>query len=484
MIDQTSLELSLCLPTLGRRIALISRWSALKTAAAMLLCLATSIPSPAQTFETLVSFDGANGGNSYGGVVQGTDGNLYGTTGSGGTRGSGTVFKVTTGGTLTTLHSFIGSDGAIPRAGLVQGMDGGFYGTTWQGGAFGDGTFFKITAGGVFTVLYSFCAEALCADGGGPVVALVQGINGNFYGTNSGGGAYGYGTVFEMTPTGKLTTLHSFLGSPDGYGPIGSLLQDDNGTLYGTTFLGGTYDNGTVFKMSPTGEESILYNFCSQTNCSDGSWPEAALILGANGSFYSTTSQGGSIGVGTVFELTGQGKLTTLYNFGAVGGNPVSPLVLGTDGNFYGTVLNGDEGIIEISSAGELKNLHSFTGTDGSNPYAGLLQDTNGTFYGTTLYGANDSCETGCGTVFSLATGLGPFVQTRPTSGKVGAKVIILGTNLAGTTAVGFNGTAATFTASNSAIQTTVPAGATTGTITVNTPTGTLSSNVAFRVRP
>jgi uncharacterized repeat protein (TIGR03803 family) len=454
------------------------------TAGLFVLCVAMAVALSAQTFNTLVSFDGADGGTPYGGVVQGTDGNLYGTTGAGGTRGYGTVFKMTTAGTLTTLHSFTGSDGVTPRAGLVQGMDGDFYGTTWQGGAFGDGTFFKITAGGVFTVLYSFCAEASCADGGGPVASLVQGINGNFYGTNSGGGTYGYGTIFEMTSAGKLTTLHSFSGTPDGWGPIGSLLQGENGTLYGTTFLGGAYNNGTVFKISPTGVESILYNFCSETNCTDGSSPEAAVVQGANGNFYGTTIQGGSIGVGTIFELTEQGKLNTLYSFGAVGGNPISPLVLGTDGNFYGTVLNGEEGIIEIDPAGELKILYNFTGTDGSNPSAGLLQDTNGTFYGTTLDGANDSCEYGCGTVFSLANGLGPFVAPQPAFGKVGARVIILGTNLAGTTAVSFNGTVATFTASNSAIQTSVPGGATTGIVTVTTPGGTLSSNVVFRVKP
>jgi uncharacterized repeat protein (TIGR03803 family) len=314
---------------------------------------------------------------------------------------------------------------------------------------------------------------------------MIQGANGNFYGTTDAGGASGNGTVFEVTAAGKLTTLYSFAGTPDGASPIAPVMQGFDGSFYGTTFLGGAAGAGTVFRITPAGKETVLYNFCSQTNCTDGSAPESGLVQTSDGTLYGTTVLGGEIGAGTIFELTGSGKLTTLYSFGAVGGNPPSSLVQARNGKFYGTVLNGGEGVIEITPAGELTILHDFDGTDGSNPYAGLLQDTNGTFYGTTLYGGtSNACTYGCGTVFSLSVGLGPFIRTNPTIGKVGAKVVILGNNLEGATAVSFNGTPATFTASNSAIQTTVPRGATTGAVTVTTPSGTLTSNVVFRVRP
>jgi uncharacterized repeat protein (TIGR03803 family) len=481
MIDQTSFA-----PTLRLRTAPLNRWSTLNTAAAvLLLCVATA--SPAQTFTSLLSFDEADGYLPYAGLVQGTDGNLYGVTAAGGTGGYGTVFKISPAGVLTTLHIFADdADGVYPTSGLVQGMDGDFYGTTAQGGAHSGGTVFKITSGGTLTTLYDFCAQPSCADGSSPsYAALVEGVGGTFYGTTSAGGTAANGTVFKISSAGKLTTLHSFYGAPDGQSPIAALVRSSNGSLYGTTYLGGMYDGGAAFKIDPSGAETIIYSFCSEAGCPDGDWPEAGLIVGADGSFYGTTLQGGDIGGGTVFEIAPTGKETTLYSFGAEGGNPTSSLVLGTDGNLYGTALNGLDGVFELDQRGELILLYSFTGADGSNPYAGLLQATNGTFYGTTLYGGtSNACTYGCGTVFSLSTGLGPFVKPQPTSGKVGARVVILGTDLAGTTAVSFNGAAATFTASNSAIETTVPEGATTGTLTVTSPGGTLSSNVVFRVVP
>jgi len=168
--------------------------------------------------------------------------------------------------------------------------------------------------------------------------------------------------------------------------------------------------------------------------------------------------------------------------------NPYAGLVQGTDGNLYGTTYRGGDygngAIFNITLSGTLTRLYSFPGPDGANPYAGLVQGTDGNFYGTTYDGAN-GCTYGCGTVFSLSVGLGPFVKTQPASGKVGAAVKILGTNLTGATSVSFNGTAAVFTVNStgSAISTTVPVGATTGTVQVVTPNGTLSSNVPFRVR-
>jgi uncharacterized repeat protein (TIGR03803 family) len=468
-------------------------------------CAAAVAAAPAATtFTTLVSFDVTNGADpGLGSLVQGTDGNLYGTTAYGGANssacygnGCGTAFKISAAGTLTTVYSFCSqtncADGANPSAGLVQATNGDFYGTTIRGGANDYGTVFEITPAGTLTTLYTFAG----ADGEYPCAGLVQATNGDFYGTTLGGGANDYGTVFEITPAGTFTTLHSFDGT-DGEGPNGGLIQATNGNLYGTAGAGGTNGYGTVFKITLGGTLTTLYSFCSQTNCADGEYPDAGLVQATNGNFYGTTYYGGDIsacsayGCGTVFEITPAGKLTTLHSFDNNDGDrPSATLVQATNGNFYGTTTLGganDVGgtVFEITSGGKLTTLYNFCSqtncTDGAAPEAGLVQATNGNFYGTTYNGGTN----GVGTVFSLSVGLGPFVETLPTSGKVGAKVIILGTNLTGATAVSFDGTAATFTVvSATEIKTTVPAGATTGTVTVTTPGGTLNSNIIFRVTP
>jgi uncharacterized repeat protein (TIGR03803 family) len=343
-------------------------------------------------------------------------------------------------------------------------------------------------------VRYNFCSQANCTDGSEPLAALVQGTSGNLYGTTWVGGSSsacsgGCGTVFKITPGGKLTTLHSF-NITDGGGPYAGLIQATNGKFYGTTPYGGANSNGTVFRVTSNGTLTTLYSFCSRsqggTKCTDGAIPVGGVVQGTSGNFYGTTGYGGGSdcpsGCGTVFKITPSGKLTTLHNFDKTdGANPSARLVQGTDGNFYGTTEYGGTGdggtIFKITPAGILTTLHSFT--DGYYPYAGLIQGTDGNFYGTTESGG----YTG-GTVFSLSVGLGPFVEMNPTSGAVGAGVTILGTNLTGATSVKFNGTAATFTVkSKSEITTTVPAGATTGPVQVVTPEGTLSSNVPFRVK-
>ena len=423
-----------------QQLRLEPNWA--KCACALLfLFVTTAIALPAQTFTTLANFPESHGANPrLMSLVQGADGNFYGTTCDLGCvgevgNGFGTVFKVTPTGTLTTLYSFCAqpkcTDGAFPIAGLVLGTDGNFYGTTAYGGANDDGTVFKITSGGTLTTLHSFDDT----DGAYPEAALVQASNGNFYGTTFEGGANFDGTVFSITSGGTLTTLHSFDGT-DGYLPLGALVQA-NGNFYGTTVEGGANGYGTVFKITPGGALTTLHSFDS----TDGALPEAGLVQAANGIFYGTTLNGGAndacaVGCGTVFSITSGGTLTT---------------------------------------------LHSFDSTDGDDPYGGLVQATNGTFYGTTDAGGANAG----GTIFSLAVGLGPFVKTLPTSGKVGAAVTILGTNLMGATSVSFNGTAASFTVvSSSEITTTVPTGATTGKVKVVTPGATLSSNLSFRVTP
>jgi uncharacterized repeat protein (TIGR03803 family) len=466
---------------------------------------------PALTLTAMHSFIGTDGEAPEASPVQGADGNLFGTTFDGGTNGDGTVFTITPGGALTTLYNFCSLskciDGEYPN-GLVLGVDGNFYGTTVFGGASGSfGTIFKITPSGTLTTLYNFCpkrANNTCKDGANPLPGMIQGATGDFYGTTFDGGANGAGTVFRITPTGVLTTLHSFCSQTncaDGNQPEAGLVQAANGNLYGTTVNGGTNNTcfsgcGTVFKITPNGALTTLHSF----NGTDGYFAETALVQAANGNFYGTTVNGGVNGDGNVFKMTPSGTVTSLYSFCsqsncADGENP-SGLVLGTDGHFYGTTLfggaavsctnpNGCGTVFKLSATGALTKLYNFCSqnscADGAYPDTALMQDTNGAFYGTT-YGGGAS---GSGTVFSLSVGLVPFVETQPSSGMVGAAITILGTSLSGTTSVTFNGTAATFTVvASSEITTLVPTGANTGAVKVVTPGGTLSSNAPFTVLP
>jgi uncharacterized repeat protein (TIGR03803 family) len=384
------------------------------------------------------------------GVVQGTDGNFYGTTFLGGTDGDGTVFKINPSGALTTLHSVDVTDGLQPLV-LVQGRDGNFYGTTYEGGANAYGTVFKITSSGTLTSLYSFCSEinrGICTDGSSPLGGLVQGTDGNFYGTTvvggTGGCKYGCGTIFKITPSGTLITLHSF-GGQNGSEPIAGLIQGTDGNFYGTTEYGGANDAGTVFTVSPSGTVTRLYSFsCSGSTCANGVFPGARLVQGTDGDFYGTADGGGANDYGTVFKITSSGTLTTVHSFAGPG-----------DAYYF--------------------------------PYPGLIQGTDGTFYGVTPFSGtvNETCPLGCGTIFSLSVGLKPFLETEPTSGAVGTPVNILGSNLTGATSVTFNGTAAVFTVvSKTLITTTVPTGATTGTVQVVRPNGKGLSNVPFTVLP
>ena len=275
--------------------------------------------------QNLLNFDGANGAFPYfTSFVQGTDGNLYGTTENGGPPDEGTVFHVTTGGTLTRLYTFCSqtncTDGVEPLAGLVQGNTGNFYGTTSDGGANGGGgTVFEITPAGQLTTLYSFCSQPGCVDGNYSQAPLVQASNGNFYGTTTAGGASNVGTVFEITAAAQFTTLYSFCSQPnctDGSHPYAAgLVQASNGNLYGTTSEGGASVAGTVFEITPAGQLTTLYSFCSQPGCTDGALPYSGVIQGTDGNLYGTTFGGGTSGEGTVFEITPAGQLTTLYMF-------------------------------------------------------------------------------------------------------------------------------------------------------------------------
>lgn len=466
----------------------------------VILFAAAALALPGQTLTKLVDFDFYNNGDSvYSTLVQGFDGTLYGTTSQGWPCNQGTIFKMTPGGALTTLYLFPaqldcsgGVEGGNPYAGLIQGTDGNLYGTATTGGddscpAFngygGCGTVFKITTARTLTTLHRFNGT----DGANPYAGLIQASDGNFYGTTYLGGANGYGTVFKIAPAGTLTTLHSFT-STDGAYP-GALTQSTSGYFYGITY-GSTGIRSTIFRISPNGTMITLHRFSQHVS----SYPAASKLLqGTDGNFYGTTYYGGTSGCktgvypgcGTIFEITPAGVFTTLYSFNKTdGANPAAGLVQGTDGNLYGTTAGGGTSggygtIFMFTPGGVVTSLYSFNKTDGFSPNA-LVQDTNGSFYGTTLYGGINNY----GTMFSYTAGLGPFITTLPSSGRVGVAVKILGTNLKGATSVSFNGVPATITAVRSTIiTTTVPTGATTGPVQVVTPTGTLSSNVVFRVR-
>ncbi len=363
-------------------------------------CAATVIALPAQTVTILASFTGANGANPQSSLVRGTDGNFYGTTYAGGANDLGTVFKITPSGTLTMLHSFQGpfSDGSTPFASLVQGTDGNFYGTTGSGGSFGIGTVFKMTPSGTLTILHSFSG----ADGAAPESELVQGSDGNFYGTTSQVGLNGVGTVFKITPGGTLTTLTSF--GQSGVSPYGGVVQATDGNFYGTTYAGGTGSSctgscGIIFKMTPSGTLTTLHNF----NGTDGARPQASMVQGTDGNLYGTTFEGGTNNAGTVFKITLAGTFTSVHSFNSTDGfAPGAKLLQGSDGNFYSTTTGGGTRtfgtIFKITPAGTLTTLYSFQGEpDGANPYGGLVKGPNGSLYGTTNIGGTNNL----GTVFS-----------------------------------------------------------------------------------
>ncbi len=481
----------------------LSAWK--KAYAVFVLCAAMAIAVQAQTFRTLVRFNGANGAQPYYmQLTQGADNSLYGTTDIGGAYNAGTVFKITARGTLITLYSFCAqpncTDGSNPYAGLVQSTDGNFYGTSYEGGDHNYGTVFKVTPSGTLTTLHSFDGT----DGAYPYAGLVQAMNGDFYGTTSGEAPLGPlndGTVFKITADGALTTLHRFTGPPtDGAIPLDGIILGTDGNFYGTTAAGGNIENfcglgcGTVFKMTPAGAVRLLYSFCPNPYCLTGS-VAYGLIESTDGSLYGTTQDSGPNGpAGTVFKISPQGGLSLLYGFcsqpGCADGYEPGELIQATDGNFYGTTSHAGADnygtVFKITADGTLTTLHSFDNTDGGSPYGGLVQGTDGSFYGTTTFYGGPTCGCcGCGTVFSLSTGLGPFVAFVHGYGRVGRTFGILGQGFTGTTSVSLNGIPASFTVvSDTFIKATVPAGATTGYVTVTTSTGVLTSNVPFHVIP
>jgi uncharacterized repeat protein (TIGR03803 family) len=370
--------------------------------------------APSAGFTSLSFFtDGNDGAFPFTTLTQGKDGNLYGTAEGGGFNFQGSIFKVTLAGAQSTIYSFpITNGGGKPFGRLLQGADGYLYGTTSQGGSNANGTVFRMPTNGGVTYLYSFIGGS---DGAAPTAGLVQGADGNFYGTASAGGIYTYGALFKMSTNGLVTPLYSFGGNADGAYPSDALLQGKDGNFYGTTLEGGPGGFGTVFSLAPNGTLTTLASF----NGINGAFPQAGVIQGNDGSFYGTTVEGGVGGFGTVYRLTTNGALTTLVSFNLTNGaGSTAELTQGSDGNFYGTTQAGGVGgqgtVFKMTTNGALSTLLWFDGFNGANPSSPLVQASDGNYYGTTALGGigyNATAGGGNGTVFRLTV---PAFTTNP----------------------------------------------------------------------
>lgn len=477
-----------------------------------------------------LAFSTEDGSYPVGGLTLGTDGNFYGTTSGGGHYNVGTIFKWSGTAGLNMLYTFAdGTDGAQPDAPPIEGTDGNFYGTTCPQGAFttGYGSIYKITPSGTFSVLYDFdSTHGYC-----PYDPLVQGTDGNFYGTTFFGGTncisgVSCGVVFKITPTGTLTVLHNFCARTsgsfctDGEGPVGPLVEGVDGNFYGTTEAGGTNNFGVVFRITPAGGLTVLHNMTT----ADGYVTTAGLVHATDGNFYGANSGGGSntscVSCGTIFKITPRGVFTKLYDFdGTTGQAPYTTLLQHTNGLLYGTTQLGGTGSTAVGcGVGECGVLYSldigvapfvafvgqpvarvgraveilgqgFTGTTnvsfGSTSASfNVVSDTYLT--ATVPSGATTAAVTVTtpgGTLTSNTTfRVMPQIKSfTPPNGPVGTVVTITGVSLVQASKVTFEGVSASFTVvSDKEITATVPAGAKTGKIRVTTPGGIAVSTTDF----
>jgi uncharacterized repeat protein (TIGR03803 family) len=481
-------------------------------AVAALAVIGTSgATTAAVSFSVLHNFSGPDGETPAAPLVQGADGFLYGVAAHGGDfavlppDGGGTAFRVNASGTLTTLHRFVGPEGAVPNS-LIQGRDGFFYGTATYGGSPlpGNGTLFRMDAAGAVSVLHVFPY----AIGGGSSLPgpIVQGADGALY-----GGARGeYGTnaiggyIYRFDPvTGDFRHLHDFVGS-DGAFPTGPLFQAADGFFYGTTNQGGSWNSGVVFKVDAVGHFVLLHGL-SPLYPGEGSQPKGGVIQASDGLFYGTTEQGGY--GGEIFRMDAAGNFTVIHRFDAYasdGSRPTNGLIEGRDGFLYGTAPVGGQpvdavryGVVyRMDKAGTVTVVHTFTGPDGTRPTAALAQGADGGLYGSTVVGG----AFGLGVLFRVDAGApappppppppppSPTAPTitsfTPTTGPAATRVTINGTNFNGVTSVKFNAKPATqwFRVSSTKLVARVPAGATTGKISVTNASGTGTSSGSFTV--
>lgn len=378
------------------------------------------VSAPGTRLVTLHWF-GGGAGRDPNGLALGADGKLYGSTQFGPAAQGvyGNVFSLTTNGEFSIVAAFRGTNGSLPQAALVQGTDGNFYGTTRYGGAEGLGTVFKMKPDGTLTALYSFADP----DGGFPQAALVEGADGSFYGTTP---EYGQSTVFRISPEGVFSNLHFFTGEADGSSPSGALLSAADGNLYGVTADGGSNHDGTVFRITPEGVFTTLHAFSDGTN---GIAPAGALVQGTDGYFYGVTRRSTLFGFesyGTVFRLTSSGRLTTLHRFHYTdGAHPSAGLIEGSDGNFYGTTYGNSSGginpgpapgngtVFRMTPDGTLTTLVELEGFNtGAHPESALVEGADASFYGA----AADGGLGGRGAIFRVSFTSAPEITSQPAS--------------------------------------------------------------------
>jgi len=416
-----------------------------------------------------------NGMTWPGAIAQGRNGQLY-TASPGG--GNGKAFSFTTSGAVTLRRSFNGTNGGEPYGGLNLGTDGQYYGATQLGGTNGLGTVFKMTAGGGLTTLYNFTGGS---DGGYPWTAPIESAAGAFYGVTRGVYPYtsNYGTVYKITSAGSLTTRHQCT-SADGAWPTGQLVQAKDFYFYGTTQGGGAFGKGTIFRISASGDFKVLYSFDGTT----ASTPIAGVIQGSDGNFYGTALEPAN---GAIYRFSLTSGFSLLYTFSGAsdGGSPYGGLVQATDGNLYGGTYWGGSAnggvLYRIALDGTYTVIHDGDSTSGTGQQAPLFEDTDGLLYSATSGGGSG----GRGVIYSIDIGQKAFLRYLPIYGKVGRQVQILGQGFTSGSTVAFNGIAAKFTAVSSTFLTaTVPSGATTGYLTVTTPSGVMKSDKVFVVHP
>ncbi|HWY15958.1 MAG TPA: choice-of-anchor tandem repeat GloVer-containing protein [Rhizomicrobium sp.] len=422
-------------------------------------------------FEFDCAKNGCNGGQP-GLLAQGEDGILYGTLQSGTVKSAyGTVFDYTPGGAVSTLHRFQGDDGFSPQSGLSLGFDGAFYGTTTNGGPLRMGTVFKLSGGRV-KVLYKFTDGA---DGAYPWAPPIQTPDGNLYGVTY------TGTAYKIKPNGNFATIATLPSKSQA-----PLLMATDGNFYGTSQSGGTFNQGTVFRLSVKGKLTIIHNFDAST---EGATPIGPVMEATDGKLYGTTAAGGSLSQGIVYQLTTNGAYDVLHNFQDTteGSGSVSGLVQASDNYLYSVMpaggANGYGTLYRINTTGtKFKVLHTFDSPTGAYPASTPTLYTDGTLYGLTLKGGTQ--ENGAnGVLFSFTNGFKPFVALQLWAGSVGTTVGILGQGFSAATGVNFGNVAATFNVVNDTYMTaTVPAGATTAKVTVLETSGSLATLRKFKV--